>query len=478
MTIGDDAAKVPPPRTSIRGGASQIALSQLVRRGFRMVSFLIAARMLQPAVIGVYMVLLTVTELVLLLSGGGYADYLTREVSRDPALGRGIATRLSLLRCLYAICGLGLALALMAAVRFPLETLLSALLFGMSLFPRILGEAGQGIIRGCRSFGKLLFVEAFQGAAILVLVVVFISSGRGLRGLLFAEIGAASCGAFVSIALAWRLVPAVFVPVPYRTLAKATYVFNLSSLIANVYDKSDVFLLSKLVGDIAVGIYSLPYRVFANLQIISGGLVGALLPSLSASRWTGDAERTCHRIMKALIACAMLTILGTMLLARPAVLLVLGAKYKGSDVALQILIWATIPVFLNAVFNTILMALDRERVFILTASVCTFVNIGGNLLLIPIFSFRAAAAMTILTEAVLLAQNVYFVRKTIGHVPMPGGLIRISFVFAFLMIVGLFLQRSVGTVAVGLGVVAVFAVFLYLTIGRELLSRTETGPTC
>jgi len=88
------------------------------------------------------------------------------------------------------------------------------------------------------------------------------------------------------------------------------------------------------------------------------------------------------------------------------------------------------------------------------------------------------AAMTILTEAVLLAQNVYFVRKTIGHVPMPGGLIRISFVFAFLMIVGLFLQRSVGTVAVGLGVVAVFAVFLCLTIGRELLSRTETGPTC
>ena len=43
------------------------------------------------------------------------------------------------------------------------------------------------------------------------------------------------------------------------------------------------------------------------------------------------------------------------------------------------------------------------------------VNIVGNVILIPRYSYRAAAAVTVMTEIVLLVQNLYWVYSRLGR---------------------------------------------------------------
>ena len=120
--------------------------------------------------------------------------------------------------------------------------------------------------------------------------------------------------------------------------------------------------------------------------------------------------------MGLLLSAALVIVLATMIFADTLVPLLLGARFAEAAVALKILIWAVILRYLNYALNSGLLAAKRERVFIVTSSVCLAVNLIGNLILIPVFSWRAAAALTIGTELVVLILNQYWLRQVTGTI--------------------------------------------------------------
>jgi O-antigen/teichoic acid export membrane protein len=233
-------------------------------------------------------------------------------------------------------------------------------------------------------------------------------------------------------------------------------------LIVNTDDRVDVVLLSKLVGNAAVGIYSLPYRFYAALSILPYGIMGAMLPSLSKSSWGHDEKHRCSTAMQLLYAASLFLILASMLLADELVRFAVGPGYQGSATVLKILAWATIPTFMNYALNIFLLARNQERVFLRTAAVCTVVNIVANLVLIPRYSYFAAAAVTILTEIVLLGQNVFLIHKSVGYVPMPRRLLWNTMAFAVMLIGAYGAARYLPAVTVGILALTVFAMYLYV----------------
>jgi O-antigen/teichoic acid export membrane protein len=162
----------------------------------------------------------------------------------------------------------------------------------------------------------------------------------------------------------------------------------------------------------------------------------------------------------------------------------LGARYMDSAQVLKYLIWASIPMYLNFALNIGLLATGRERVFLLTSSICLAVNFVGNLVLIPRFSWRAAAVLTIATELVLLAQNVYWIRRAIGRVPLPWGGARTSLAFVVLMAAALGAGRFVSMPLVGTVCLLFFILYLHRSemlaeFARVWRARNTVGePSC
>ncbi|MHB8217444.1 MAG: oligosaccharide flippase family protein [Candidatus Sulfotelmatobacter sp.] len=458
------------PLAPVHAGALKLGAGQVVRRVFRFFFLLFVARLLGPEVLGIYTLLLAVVELLAILSGTGFMDYATREVARNPEVGRTLWRRLGLLRVAYLVILAPAAIALMLLMKYPEAVLFSLSLMAISLFPRSFLEIGLGVLRGANCFAVFFWAELMQGLVLFGVAFGLVLQGNKLFAVVVAELVSSLSGAFVVCLFGLRHVWKNKKPLPSSfRLLRETYVFNVIPLIVNTYDRLDIVLLSKLAGNVAVGIYSLPYRVFAALQAVPYGVMGVLLPRLSISQWGLEEKVRCNRVTSVLFGCALFLILPTMLLSDTLTPRILGARYEGASAALKILIWATLPMYLNYGFNTFLLARNRERVFIRTALVCLAFNFAANLILIPRYSFRAAAATTILTELVLLGQNLLLVRKVLGFIPRPGDPYMTIAVFSAILCAGLFGMRFAPVLPISFVALLLFTVYLYFYCNRNVL---------
>jgi O-antigen/teichoic acid export membrane protein len=469
-----------PGLSSVVPHARLLSVSQIIRRLFRMAILFLSARMLGVESFGTYAVLLTVVEMIAVVSGYGYVDFLTREVAQRPDAVWPLGKKVTGVRLAYLVPSIGVALLVLFVLRFSSSLILNAALLAVTLIPRALGESAQGLLKGLRRFAPLPWIEFVQGATVMAAAAVFLAGGFGIRGVIAAEILGAVAGAIVSVwNIASRLSFQVSDAGTFRDLLRSTLAFNVYPFIANVYDRVDVVLLAKLAGSFAAGIYALPYRVFAVLLIVPYAAMGALLPVFSASSGAHDPQETCSNVMKFLFLTALLVVLVTFAFAAPVVLFFFGPSYADSIITVKILVWAGVPAFLNFALNTLLLAAHKERAFLWTGTICTVFNIGANILLIPRFSFIGAAAVTVATECLLLAQNLYLVKKFMGRMIFPRDARKIMVIFASMMAAFWFFQRNVSQLLVGS---VACAAFLFLAIWmvtglRQLPAAAAGGRT-
>jgi O-antigen/teichoic acid export membrane protein len=476
-------AEVAPVRQqrSILPNAWYLSFSQIVRRAFRMVVLFWTARLLGVATFGEYALLLTVVEMAAVVSGSGYISYLTREIAADPEAAWSLSSKVTLVRLGFIVPVIGIAFFLLLILRFPVAVAMNACILSLSLFPRAIGESAQGVLGGFSRFAPLSWIEGVQGCVLMTTAPLLIMKGYGLRGALEAEILSATGGAVCAVTAVsgfvhlqrnkqYRL----------RTILRSLYAFNIFPFITNIYDRADVILLARLAGNFATGIYSLPYRVLGSSQIVPYGVMGALLPRLSASGGATQQTRTDFvRALQLLYSAALLMVLTAVAFASPAVQWILGPSYAGSALAMKILIWAAVPMFVNHALNILLLAAHHERMFLWTTMVCTVFNLGANVLFIPRYSFEAAAVITVLTELLLLSMNVYLVRKLLGGLAIPRQYVAVSLGFAASFLC--FRMLAHRTDAIWPGVVACvafggIAVWMARDLFRSLVGRAGRMP--
>jgi O-antigen/teichoic acid export membrane protein len=119
--------------------------------------------------------------------------------------------------------------------------------------------------------------------------------------------------------------------------------------------------------------------------------------------------------------------------------------------------------FLNFALSTLLLAAHKEKVFLWTASICTAFNVAANLMLIPRYSYLAAAAVTVATESLLLVMNFYLVRRLLGEFVFPKNAIRIT--IGFLAVVAAYwaLGRQISQLWAGSAACLIFALLAFRT---------------
>jgi O-antigen/teichoic acid export membrane protein len=435
--------------------------SPLVRRLLRVAFVLMVARALGPAGFGVYALIFAVVELLAVISGVGYAEYLTRETAKDERTGWGLAFQLTLLRIGIVIPVAAIVVGILWIMHYHRPVLAGVAWMALTIAPRALSEGVQGVLRGIRRYASYFILDLAVSLTLAAGGCFLLVTGGQLKAVIVAEIAAAVVGGGVALAVCLRFRTVARVGLAWGELVRKTLVFNLYPFTSNLYDRVDVVLLSKLAGDYVTGVYSVAYRALGTLQLIPYSVLYSVLPSLSRNHW-GDVEKDrLERAMGLLLIVAFAIVLATFVVAAPAVRLLLGPRYVESVPILKILIWATIPMYINFGLNVALLAMGRERIFLITSAVCLAVNFIGNLLLIPMFSWRGAAVLTILTELLLLAQNVYWVRQAIGRIAIPWGLGRNSLVFAALLAAMLYLGRLISAPVAGIACFLSFLAYLY-----------------
>jgi O-antigen/teichoic acid export membrane protein len=99
--------------------------------------------------------------------------------------------------------------------------------------------------------------------------------------------------------------------------------------------------------------------------------------------------------------------IGITLLADKIIYLIYGSNFQNSIIALQILSWDVLLVFLYGCISFLLVSIDRQHQMALLAGCTAIINIVLNLILIPSYSYIGSAFATIIAESFLLLAYIY-----------------------------------------------------------------------
>jgi len=202
-----------------------------------------------------------------------------------------------------------------------------------------------------------------------------------------------------------------------KTILKIAVPFALIAIFSRVYGYIDSVMLSKMVGDKAVGWYSVAMKIPFALQFIPAALAASIFPAFS-HHFVHDKEQlraTFERVVKFLLIIVVPMSVGIAVLARPIVLSFYGAEYLPAVLPLQILMAGLVFVFLNFPLGSLLNGCDRHMLNMYLVGVIMVVNVALNIFAIPRFSFVGAAAAFVVSHALLFVVSMIAAARIVPY---------------------------------------------------------------
>jgi len=164
-----------------------------------------------------------------------------------------------------------------------------------------------------------------------------------------------------------------------------------------------------------VGIYTQAVNINSILISLVATLSAVLLPRMTNLYAQGKHEEVQRVMSSSMLFNSIITfptVFGMLLVSQEFVYLFLGRQYAESYVAINIVVFALIPIaFSEIVGRQTLIPTDNVKLF--TASVMSgaVVSIVLNMLAIPLFGYRGAAVTLVVVETIVCVLMTYFARK-------------------------------------------------------------------
>jgi O-antigen/teichoic acid export membrane protein len=411
-------------RSVAKNSAAPMILS-LFNKGIDFVFAAFYLRVLGPAQAGSYATAIATAGLFEIVANYGLNILLIREVSQDRSQAGRFLFNSSLLRLLTAaIALLPVAGYIWAGGRGP-NPLSSAELTAIGLL--MIGMVFSGLTLGVS--GLFYVYEQAEVPAAMSTVTTLLKVGLGVAALLagFGFVGLAAVSIAVNVitlaALAIMAAGRFELRGPWTldrplmgSMLRLGFPLMLIHLLQTVFISIDVLLLRQLLpdGERVVGYYNSAWKWFNALQIIPSYFTLALFPIISrAIKQDMAAARRMYRLaLKLMLLLALPTAALFTFAAFPLIGLLGGQEFlPDGAIALQLIMWSIPFGWLNSVTNYVLIALGMERLQPRAFALAVGFNIVANVLLIPRYSYVAAAVITILSEVVLLVVFAFFLRR-------------------------------------------------------------------
>lgn len=201
----------------------------------------------------------------------------------------------------------------------------------------------------------------------------------------------------------------------FHTVVKYALPFALAGVFTKVYSYIDTVLLSRLLGNKAVGWYSVPYKLTFAFQFVPMAFAAALYPAMSTF-FVQDKNRLKGLFEKGIIYLAMLALpisFGIGAMAEIFIVKVYGPDYLPSVLPLKILLASLVFAFLDFPVGSLLNACNRQSVQTAAMGVTMGLNIVLNVILIPRLGVVGAAISALVGNFTLCALGYLWVPKII-----------------------------------------------------------------
>lgn len=187
-----------------------------------------------------------------------------------------------------------------------------------------------------------------------------------------------------------------------KTLLKASWPLGLSSIAVMIYMKIDQIMLGQMIGDQAVGIYSVAVRISEVWYFIPAAIATSFFPALLEAKKNCDFryQMRLQRLYDLMVMISVLVAIPMTFLSTILVKLLFGESYTEAGIVLAIHIWAAVFVFLGVASNSWFLA-ENMQYKALERTICgALANVTLNLFLIPKFGIIGSAVSLVVSQAI------------------------------------------------------------------------------
>jgi O-antigen/teichoic acid export membrane protein len=184
----------------------------------------------------------------------------------------------------------------------------------------------------------------------------------------------------------------------------------------NIFFKIDHIVIYGVLGNSALGIYGVAYKVLEVSLFVGSYFASALKPSLSRSIHSNHAEvRSLLKLGTSVLLWLSLPIaVFASIYAREIILFLSNEQYVSGASALIVLSWTIPVIYLDMLLGEVLVAADARRTLVRISISMLIVNLAANLVFIPLFGIIGAAWVTLGSEILLCSINLLLVNKKTG----------------------------------------------------------------
>lgn len=262
--------------------------------------------------------------------------------------------------------------------------------------------------------GRLVTLGATLGALEL---------GLGFKSMVWAQvIGIAVTFAIHLVAVGRTVSLRPVIDPPYwRALFFGSLAIGLAIGLSQIYFRIDTLLLAMLRSSEEVGLYGAAYKFIELAQFAVAAVSVSLFPPLADFVARKD-PRTRGLVQKGFDVLLAGGVFGTILmLLFPSEIITFtaGSAYEDAAPALQLLAPYVLLAAVIAALWPVLLASGRDRALLATSLGVLVLNVALNLALIPPYGYKAAAVVSVLSEAAVLVPIALAVRRE-GLLPGLG----------------------------------------------------------
>jgi len=377
----------------------------------------LVARTLGPHDFGRFQFALALTLLLSFVVMLGLPKLLVRELARDPD---GAVTRIdsALFICLVAggvvggpllgigwLAGADMSLLLMAGLTMIADSMARIV---MSLFWAVERMRYEAVAVG------------IQESAFVAFTLLVLAADGGVEGVMLAYLTSRAVGFVVAWVIAATKLSCPTRPRRHagvvRPMLKATVPFAIDDGLSLAYVRIDAVLLGVFKGPTAVGLYQSATNLVLYLNVLPRMLNMSMYPQMSRA-WPDHPLALRHlrdASLRLLGAVAIPITVGSFLLAPEIFGTLYGPKFEPAVRFYQLLVLVIPLRILGNTLGTAITSVNRQAQRAFIVGVAAALNLGLNLILIPMWSIDGAVVATLVTESWVFLAYAVLLRRALG----------------------------------------------------------------
>lgn len=412
----------------------------------------------------------------------GLYSIATREISRQGANERDIMSNVFSLRLLSSLALFVIAPVLFIFLPYSEDIKRGILIIALSYTFSSSYMVFNGVFQKNLRMDKVTITELLGRIIQVLFIILAVKNNWGFTAIIFSVLLSSifTFGAIVFLSRKYIKFSLKFDLAYWKKFLKMSMPVGISAFVTFLYFKMDTILLSILKGSEAVGIYNMAYKIIENITFFPGMIVGLILPLLSMYIFSdkNNFTKIVNETAKIFILIIVPLVIGTLFLAEDIISIIGGEEFLISANVLRILIVALAFIFFGNLFNSILLSANLQNKLMHILSFCAVFNICLNFIFIPRYSYNGAAAVSLVTEFLVVLLTAYFANKYVDFKFSVKGWGRI-FLSGVAMFLFLMIFDNLNFIYAGVGSISAYILFLWLTRAitvyeiRSLLFSTQ-----